>query len=645
MGRVLALGMVILLGQAVCAAQEVRAFGLTDVGGYLELRYRDEQDERRRAAEASVWETHLREYRERLRIDTESYFYHPRFAKLQLGLLFEIFQEMDGAGAHGRDRDLLIGGDVRLTLLDQHPYTLALYGSRQETDVNQSFARGYLLQTESLGASFHFRKGPLPFDVSYDRRSMQGFGDGSDIDEVRDDLFVRARYTVGTRSDGNLEYHYTKIDERRFARTFETNRLSADNITVFGAAEQLRLLSNLRFHEQVGYSTTTTFSARESLTWRHNDNLYSQYHVAYDQTDLDTQSVESWNAGASLSHQLYDSLHSQAEVYGRLQEANFGKTTTYGGAWSENYTKRLGEWGRLGILVRVFAEVTEREPIALVAAVADEAHTLNIGLPVQLGHLDIDVSTILVTDDRGVRPYTQAMDYQIAVRGDVVEITSLALGDIPDGATVLVDYRYQLASASQVLTSGGEAGVRLGLQNWLSVYSRYSRSTQELMSGAVDTRLEDLERITAGSTVTWRWFNLNVEYEDRQSVFSPATTLSESLSLNWRPWRGWHAQVAASHRDTEFGEGRGQLNTVDVHGMLVANVTRRAQLTVEADWRQQRWDEFHRANDLDAYGVQVRGKWRYRKLSVEGRARVSMVDQRGQKEDRSRIELTIRREF
>lgn len=628
-------------------AQEIKPFAVTDVGGYLQLRIKSTQESRSRAGEDISWDSEALQFREGLRLDMDGYIYHPRFVKLHLGGLIEYIEEMQsGTGWDpGGGSSLPLSGDFNFSFFEQHAVNLTLYGSRSETEVDQPFARSFLLNSDFFSVSLGVRKGPLPTELTLSHNATKGFGLGSDIDEVSDDLLLRSSYGIGERSKGNLEYHLTNTDQGVINRTFTTQQLALSNVSAFGEDDKVRLTSNLRFYEQKSFVQLSSLSLYETLNWRHSEKLHSRYHLSFDTTGTGQQSSDRLDVGAGVRHQLYQSLETNAEIYGRFEDASYGTIIDYGSRVTESYTKELGKWGRLSLALRGFGEMIETNPSQTTASVVREAHVLSSQSPTELGHTRVVSGSIRVTDDRGIRVYTQLLDYMVLTVGEVVQITPVLTGRIPEGATVLIDYEYALPGAGAVLTSGGQADGRLNVGKLLSLYAKFERSEQEQVSGEALTRLESLERRVAGTMVTWRWLTAGAEYEDRDSVLSPVQSMSEWVSLSGPLFGQWRGQISASYRDSKLGDTGRAFTSLDAHLMLSGQVTTRSRLSIEADYRQQKWDKADSLSDLDGYGVRIGYGWRYGKFSVDATARLSLVNQHGQEEDRNRVDVKIRREF
>jgi hypothetical protein len=626
-------------------AQEVKPIAVTDISGHVELGMEGDIQERERPN--SSWDSEKEEFHESVRLDIEGYMYHPRLLTFEIGSLVDYMQDQfsgDGSEDSG-NTGLQIDGNWHIDLLREHPYSLSIRGQRGEQNVSQPFGRNYKSENESNGVSLRVSKGLLPFQVSFDRSSVKGSGTGSDINETTDEFQARTHYNLWDRSSGHIQYIKTQTDTKAFNRKLDRQQFLLNDTTLLNTEGTLRLNGSAQINDQSGLSDSTQFSAQESLSWRHSDTLDSRYQIAYNRADVGSQSTRIWNLGTSMSHRLYESLHTYGELHGTHENAAFGKTATSGGSLRETYAKRLGRWGSLGLAVQGSIEDVDRQPQQDTAFVFDETHFVQTGIPFELRNPDVEQITISVTDDRGVILYRPFVDYLVNTRGIYTEIQPLLTGSIPDSSTVLVDYEYDLRSRGKIRTTGGLLSANLELGEWLSLYARNHVSNQRLLTGTDDSRLDDLNRKTIGGSLAWQWLATGAEYEHKDSVFSGAESMREWATLTVSPAIGWQVQLAGRYGETRFIDTAQRLTNMSGYAMLRGRINRFSELDLSGDYQIQRWDRANDTNDSDAYGVEMAYVWRYRKLIFQANGRTSRIDQNQQNDTRYEFELSLRREF
>lgn len=638
--------MVATAGIVPAQAQEFRKFKLQDVGGYLEVGFWAEDERRSREDAASSFETKELELYERLRLDLDGYFFHPTIAAFQLSPELEFIQRKTKVfDEEDSSNNRLVGGELRLSVLDGHYYGLSLRGARQEVDVDAAFQPAGKILRDTLGATFRFQKGPIPFDIAYTRNAIQGSGSAVDTNEVTNELAIRGRYAAGSRSKGTLKYRIMDTRQETFERDVTRQWFRVDNTTTLGALNRIRLKGNLRYRQQTGSVNSTTKAFQESLSWRHTDDLSSYHSLSFNRFEIDNNPVENWNARSAFSHNLWGSLSSQVQLNAGLDESSREKTLKYGASISENYSRALGNWGRIAVGARTFADVVERQPTQEVDVVHDEAVTLVDLSPVSLRRFDIDPLSIRVTDERGVIVYAPIQDYFITTREPITEIQRVPGGRILDGETVLVSYSYTTGNAGTTLSTGARATLRLSYRDVSSIYGEYARGRQSMRSGSTDNRLQQLDAWLVGAKSGWRWFSGKVEYENHESTFSPNRSLTKEASISFSPMPRVLARLSVNHQNVRYLDTDEEISTLNIYGNATVDITRRSRFRIDANYRRQRSKGSVQLDNMDAYDVKTSYVWRLSLLTAEVSANFYSIDQRGQREEAQEFKFILRRDF
>jgi hypothetical protein len=627
--------------------QQIRTFALSDDReGLFEFLVRQKNDQRSNDHVPS-WDARELEFIERLGWGTGGYVYHPYFVRFRFFAMLELQQDHYSGFSWDRRRDnkVLPQGRFDLTLLEMHPTTFNFFGDRQESEVDRAFARSFPLLEETIGGAFHFKKGPLPFRLRYRHNRREGYEAGSDIRDRTDEVRVESNYTAGDRSRGTLSGDWTDIWEDVQQRRLQRLGFSASNVSWFDPERSRQLTSAFRSTRQKSISETSAASLSETFSWRHSHSLGTNYRFRLDRNTVDAQIIDSLEGRAGVNHQLYESLSSRLDGFLYDQRSTQGSSRRVGGTLGESYTKGLGSWARLGLSLGLNTETLVQDRIEDFAQVANEPHTLSGEQPVPLANLDIDIATVTVTDDRGALFYSAGEDYLLIVRGAVTEIARLALGDIPDGGIVLVSYRFRLPPSSRVATRGGGGEVRLDLGNWLSLRSGLDRLHQTQEAGLPGVRLESLKRIYGDVRATWRWAAGGVAYDNRDSILSPQTSLSEYLTLSTITGRGHRFLISASHQLSRYPDDGVRMRSVGVFGSLAVPLGYRGRLEGEARWRRDLWSGQPGFNNLDDRGVKLSFEWRLVDLIFTAGGRLSRIKRGTQSDDTSRIFVGLRREF
>jgi len=624
----------------------IRPFALTDMSGWVELVADAGGQERRRPGSATSFESRYAVLEEILRVDTRGYSYHPRFLAWKAGIKLRAIEGLSNSGDddYGRGARLLLGGDWRLSFLDEHAYGFSQHGKVERVEVNRSFARTYELDSEIYALSARWRSRPVSLLMNYTHRKRRGNGSGSDINERGDEFSFRLPWKRGTTRNGELHYQLTD----RVVRGINESRqsLSATAYNSFGEAQTLR--TNVRLNRQSDLSTRNNASVSAGLSWRHRQNLNGRYRLDFQHNDVGSQSTDNMNLALSLDHKLYDSLSSKPEFYARLEDASFGKHDTWGFRLSENYSKRLGRWGHLSLRVTPHAELARNRPTADTIQVFDESLFLSHDVAAELGHTNVDTSAIFITDSSGVTVYDEGDDYLVTVRGRITEITSIATGDIPDGSAVLVDYDYSPVATSDILTRSFSAGATLRLWKNLSLYTDFGDSRQTLERGDPGAELEDRKRYSTG--IRWRgtWSSAAVEAAHDDSSFVSWDTLSQTLAVYTPPGSRWRSRLSTRHAEQVYNDSDEKIRRLSAALVVSGRLSQRTRGELKAEYRQERWrgGPSPGLNDSDSFGTRAKVTWRWRKLEVQAGLNLSRLSRdRGDEETADRVFIRARRKY
>jgi hypothetical protein len=419
-----------------------------------------------------------------------------------------------------------------------------------------------------------------------------------------------------------------------------------------GDRGEKRLRTDFRFIEERDGNALYIISGRTDFDWEHTDDLRTRYVFDGRWSDSRAQTSTTLSPNFFLTHQLYDSLRTDFELFGRFEDASFRTRNEFGGRIDEHYLKRLGDWGRLNINVSPQASMTYNRLEEDTASVIDERHVM-IGLqPVLLRQPDIIASSIVVTDDNGSIVYDEGPlgDYVVNQTGGGIEtqLVRTPTSDIADGQLVLVDYEFELLGDSDTLMTGVNVYTSLEfLEHWV-VFGRFDTLDYHVLTGDEDElRLNDFNRYVAGLEFKWLWFTAKAEFEENDATFGPFRGYSGMASVFTDGRQLWGARLTADYAHRDHTDEQGE--TVDrfsVSGVANRRFFKRGLLEAEGSWLRARWSgESSTANDIDAVHIKLKYSWWYGKIEVKMETGFAQILR--PTEDRSvyRAELRVRRVF
>ena len=99
-------------------------------------------------------------YSERVDISTDGWFYHPALLEYELTLSPEWEQIIeDNDGEKDKTRTFLQGYDAEFIFLQYKPYTITLFGNRNQSTISSNFAEKTKVDSDSYGARLNLRSG------------------------------------------------------------------------------------------------------------------------------------------------------------------------------------------------------------------------------------------------------------------------------------------------------------------------------------------------------------------------------------------------------------------------------------------------------------------------------------------------------
>jgi hypothetical protein len=600
-------------GAGPAAAQAIRAFQLEDISGTVEAGFLTDLEDRSRSS-SSGSEFDRIELSQLLHLNAYGYIYHPRFLTFDTGFKFEAIEGLAGQS----DNRLLWGGDFRFNFLEQHRNSLSIYGSRFDSEFARPFSETYEITNELYGATFFQKWGWIPFDLSY-RHGARSGGSDNQLDELRDKVIFDGRYQIGARSDGRLEYDlaFEEIQGRDIRR----QNLAASNVSYLGEGGDKRLNTEFRFFEERGGRKLRNFDGSTDFDWKHTDDLRTHYILKGRWSDSEVQTAANLNSRFFLTHQLYDSLKTDLELFGSFEDASFRTRSEFGGWITENYLKRLGDWGRLNIVVSPHASIAYNRLNEETAFVFDESHVFVDPLPVLLRQPGIIESSIVVTSANCPIVCVKNVDYTVDSRGGGIETELLITspGIIADGDLVLVDYEYEVAGDNDTLSIGVSVHTSLAFLDHWNVFGRYETLDFDVISGDKDDlRFNSYDRYLAGMEFNSLWFSAKAKFEENDASISPFWGYSGSVSVFTYGVESWSGRLRTDYTYRNHGNPDQTVNRFSVSGGASKRFFKRGLLEAEGSWLRGRWSGLSsESNDIDTLHLKLKYSWWYGKVEVK----------------------------
>ncbi|GAJ01141.1 unnamed protein product, partial [marine sediment metagenome] len=241
---------------------------------------------------------------------------------------------------------------------------------------------------------------------------------------------------------------------------------------------------------------------------------------------------------AGFEHKLYESLITTGNIFSAKSDlGRQGDLNIQGGRLGFNYTKR----NRWGVLLGSYSAALTREEQTGgngVGVVIDEAHVFTDPLPITLDRVNIDTSSIVVTDSTGLNIYTFGDDYTYTEINGRVRLSVTTLGTTPpnisDGQTLLVDYNFFTTPKREDRTLRQLFRLRQRFKNGLSLYYGHQKQDETISSNVVSIAPDEYRTNTFGAEYTKKGLALLSEYSKESSTQLPSTSKRLKARYNWQ---------------------------------------------------------------------------------------------------------------
>lgn len=552
---------------------QVKPFGLIEVDGRVRVGYLfDKRD--RSSADTATTDSQV-SWEEEFYLRTRSFVYHPGFLNMVIGggpvFVQQQFESLDG---DDRNRETLFNFESRLNFLDIKNYPFGFYFVQSHPSVTRGLAGRIIVQSRQHGFEGGINRlftDATSVRVHLRRSTAKGSGLGFSVDDESEQATFLAQ--TGYREKDRISFKYDRLDLDSASgspglpihvssQIYELSELRLDN--TFGSDDQIEVfqlfLRQQRDLENATTSSLDDYRYRARMIWNHDEKTRSNFRYNY--ADLQRSEAESrlQDGGISLSYQLNEATfvsggverYDQKDVgFRRVENAVQGNAT---------YRREVGI-GSLALGASIRSARTDQESTASDIPVFDEAVVLVGTTPVDLAQEFVVPGSVVVRNVTNTQIYVEGSDYRLIQTGSLTSIQRLIDGNIVDGETVLVDYRYETSGTAEfdTLDSGVTASLRF-LEN-LDAYVRYNKVDTRILRGELTNRVNDRDRVEFGLNARNRALDgwaLSGQYRHvrQDEDISPFVSNSLDLSLAKSFWGRLRMSVSAgvTRTDYEFSE-------------------------------------------------------------------------------------------
>jgi hypothetical protein len=482
-------------------------------------------------------------------LETKGSVYHPNLCAFNLNGELGWGWDNTQTTASGSTQTQNTSSDVKrylaqLNFLQEKPYNASFFATQDHTYQNFSSFNTMTVDSTRYGGGVNFFSDTftLNADAGYWDQKNSGLSGYSEISQNYYNLTA-----INYRSSGQTTFtaranEYQNTLNNGTAQNSDNYGVGLSDSETFGARKQITAATGVTYSQaQYSGQLFNTVTANENVSVNHSPTLDSYGTVNYNHSDYQPVTDDRVQGQYALKHKLYESLVSSVNVHGYYENNNSGNGNSatydsYGVGGSEDYTKRLGSWGRLSANLGLVGDHVDNNTVGGVQTTVGEPHTLTLsGPPVYLDSPDVILSTVVVFGPGGVVAQVN-VDYLLTQVGSLTQISLIPTSAIlHNGDTVHVNYQSASTVSASYDTLTGNAQVRLDFLDHYGIYGRLNWMDNNAPPQVVTQTLTEW---IFGADYHWRWLRAGVEYDDYNSSFTTYQAGRSFQNLTFKPSAG-----------------------------------------------------------------------------------------------------------
>jgi len=610
--------------------EEVKAFSITDLTAQIEFIARftrdefDRQDGRSTVDKESI-------FFENLILDADAYVVHPNVLDLDLFTRIELSQQDESSDTLEQDSsgdETFLEFDVAGTFIRNGDMPVTVFGRQTQNLVDRQFGGSLDSTTTEFGASALVRSDLFPSNFRIARLETEQRNQAGRLDfAVDQDSFTwHTDLNAFNATEFTWDYSFQSVEERgslTAGNRFDRHEAELLHRIHFGEDDANWLRSRFEVFSQQGDFANDRVELDERLQLRHSDNFRTDYSYIFRHRSRSASDQTDHRAWVGFTHQLYDSLTSNARAgVNHLTDSEGFESTEYFINLDEEYRKRVPYGRLLGNLNLAFDEQSNSGRGGRLQII-DDRRTFVDPNPIVLARSNIVISSIVITDLPGIQVFVEGIDYEVTNFANRVEIRRLIGGDIDDGETVLIDFDVGPEPSNTITTATVGLGLRydidVGPLQGLGLFTRYINVDRSIDTSQPSTFvINDTSDFFIGADYrVWRLY-FEAEYQTHDEDISPfdAFRLRGEYRHRFGPRSAFI--LDAHYEQVDFTNENEETEFLRVTGRYRDQLTRQLTLNLEAVWREEDNRSFGTTTAFEQNAELI---WSHRKTEVFLQAR------------------------
>ena len=330
------------------------------------------------------------------------------------------------------ESDKLTRYQLQVDLLREKPYNASFFASEDHTYRDYGSFDTFAVDSERYGGRMDWNTASLNLhaDYGYNDEKDTGLVDSSEVAETYFNfLGIHKRRTGQTTLVARWDQFDNILSLGGPLTTVNESVGIADSETI-GSRQQTTIATGVSAsHSEYSGQQLDTVNANGNVETKHSRNLSTFLIFNFEENYLHPATDTYVQGTAGVRHQLYDSLTSTLDAHGSYQDNNdsSGGSTTdlYGLGLSENYQKRIQNWGRLTMSLNLTGDHQDDTSSGDTFTAIGESHQLYLPTspnyrPVYLARPRVILNSIQVT--AAGQLLVADTDYEVVNSGELTEV-------------------------------------------------------------------------------------------------------------------------------------------------------------------------------------------------------------------------------
>lgn len=441
----------------------------------------------------------------------------------------------------------------------------------------------------------------------------------------------------------NINYEYLDRKYSFFQKAAISEEISMDYTSSLNIVDPLNITiaSLINYFNRTGFESNNNFQVYENFIFQLPKNFRIITNFSYLNFKYSNLSNKRFGFTHSVSHQLYQSLSSYGKFSFNEADVNTANEKITNGEFGFEYNKII-PFGKLFIAYSYNLESKSNKDVEFSRAFVDERYKLKDGDIVLLQRPNVNVESIIVKSEDGLRVYIEGLDYELIPNGVYIEIRRLLGGAIADGETVIVSYTASIDPNYGYQTKNTNFSAGLSLFSNL-IELRYSKNMVSFsnVSNPTALSLRKINRSLYNASINLFGASVGFEYDEFKSNIIPYKSEKSYFEYGYFEEGSLITSLNVNRRIFTYLDSGEKQKFFDLVGKLGIFIGFKSKLNIEGTYRIQEG----RGIDLNFATGKIEYQTLYRALYITIGGQFLSQFYLGEKQDYLNGYFKIRRNF